>query len=146
MLWSPRPWLARVRCEDCAFERLVSFSEHKHLDGVFEWPAAQQQERDAVRLANPKITLREKERVGTGAALRTPTPSTPQSGHLYFGQRRTLLLWLTCAPPLLLIPAATMSSAEFGVQYRRFLHTGSGMAVANLPDVTQIASTGRVLS
>src|SRR5713101_2453688 len=34
--------------------------EHKHLDGVFDWIAAQQQARDLGRLANPKITRREK--------------------------------------------------------------------------------------
>src|SRR5439155_213884 len=32
--------------------------EHKHLDAVFDWIAAQQRERDAARLANPKLTLR----------------------------------------------------------------------------------------
>jgi hypothetical protein len=49
--------------------------EHKHLDGVFAWIAAQQQERDAVRLANPKISRREKQRISTGSALRIPAPS-----------------------------------------------------------------------
>ena len=34
--------------------------EHKHLDGAFAWIAAQQQARDAQRLASPKLTLREK--------------------------------------------------------------------------------------
>jgi Homeodomain-like domain len=34
--------------------------EHKHLDGVFEWIAAQQRERDATRLVSPKLTRREK--------------------------------------------------------------------------------------
>ena len=48
--------------------------EHKHLDGVFEWIAAQQQARDAVRLANPKISRREKQRIRTGAAPRMPAP------------------------------------------------------------------------
>jgi transposase len=48
--------------------------EHKHLDGVFAWIAAQQQARDAARLASPKITRREKQRLRAGAALRIPTP------------------------------------------------------------------------
>jgi homeodomain-containing protein len=43
--------------------------EHKHLDSVFEWIAAQQRERDAARLANPKLTLRAKQRI------RAATPS-----------------------------------------------------------------------
>ncbi len=44
--------------------------EHKHLDGVFAWIAAQQRERDAARQANPKITLREKKRIRAA----TPPP------------------------------------------------------------------------
>jgi hypothetical protein len=36
---------------------------HKHLDAVFEWIAVEQRERDAVRLANPKLTLRERRRI-----------------------------------------------------------------------------------
>jgi hypothetical protein len=43
--------------------------------------------------------------------------------------------------------AATMSAAQFGQRYRRFLDrladTGAAMAVANLPDVTQIAALRR---
>jgi hypothetical protein len=35
--------------------------EHKHLDGAFAWIAAQQQARDAQRLASPKLTRREKQ-------------------------------------------------------------------------------------
>ena len=46
--------------------------EHKRLDGVFAWIAAQQHERDAARLANPKITLREKQRLRAGSAPRIP--------------------------------------------------------------------------
>lgn len=38
-------------------------AEHKHLDGVFAWIAAQQRDRDAARLANPKLTRREKKRI-----------------------------------------------------------------------------------
>jgi hypothetical protein len=41
--------------------------DHKHLDGVFEWIAAQQRERDVARLANPKITLRDKKRIRAAA-------------------------------------------------------------------------------
>jgi len=37
--------------------------EHPRLDGVFTWIAAQQRERDAARLANPKLTLRTKQRI-----------------------------------------------------------------------------------
>jgi hypothetical protein len=46
--------------------------ESKHLDGAFAWIAAQQQQRDAARLANPKLTGREKRRVRTGVPVRTP--------------------------------------------------------------------------
>jgi Helix-turn-helix domain len=46
--------------------------EHKHLDGVFAWIAAHQQDRDAVRLANPKITRREKQRIRNGSRPRIP--------------------------------------------------------------------------
>jgi hypothetical protein len=49
--------------------------EHKHLAGVFEWIAAQQHERDAARLANGKISLREKQRIRAGAAPRIPASS-----------------------------------------------------------------------
>jgi hypothetical protein len=37
--------------------------EHPRLDGVFTWIAAQQRECDAARLANPKLTLRTKQRI-----------------------------------------------------------------------------------
>jgi hypothetical protein len=46
--------------------------DHQHLDGVFAWIAAQQRERDAARLANPKITLRDKKRIRAAA---TPPPA-----------------------------------------------------------------------
>jgi Winged helix-turn helix len=49
--------------------------EHKHLAGVFEWIAAQQHERDAARLANRKISLREKHRIRAGSAPRIPASS-----------------------------------------------------------------------
>ena len=49
--------------------------EHEHLDGVFEWIAAQQQARDAGRLANPKLSRREKQRIRIGAAPRIPASS-----------------------------------------------------------------------
>jgi hypothetical protein len=48
--------------------------EAKHLDGAFAWIAAHQQQRDAARLANPKLTGREKRRVRAGVPVRTPTP------------------------------------------------------------------------
>jgi len=43
--------------------------DHKRLDGVFAWIAVQQRERDAARLAHPKITLRDKKRIRAAAAL-----------------------------------------------------------------------------
>src|SRR3989475_2302620 len=49
--------------------------DYPHLDGVFAWIAAQQQERDAARLANPKISGRERPRIRAGSAPRTPAPS-----------------------------------------------------------------------
>ena len=51
---------------------------HKHLDGAFAWIAAQQQQRDAARLANKKLTGREKRRLRAGAPVRTPSPPSPQ--------------------------------------------------------------------
>jgi transposase len=48
--------------------------EHKHLDGVFGWIATQQQQRDAVRLANPKVSGREKQRIRAGSTPRIPAP------------------------------------------------------------------------
>ena len=48
--------------------------EYPHLDGVFTWIAAQQRERDAARLANPKLSGREKHRLRAGAPLRVPSP------------------------------------------------------------------------
>src|SRR5207249_9682608 len=71
--------------------------EHKHLDGVFAFIAAQQQQRDAARLASPKLTRREKDRLHAGSALRTPAP-LPGSGHLYLGQERTFLLCVDTPP------------------------------------------------
>ena len=50
--------------------------EHKHLDGVFAWIAAQQQQRDAGRLTNRKLSLREKHRIRTGSAPRIPAASS----------------------------------------------------------------------
>src|SRR5881409_1988286 len=49
--------------------------EHKHLDGVFAFIAAQQQQRDAAGLASPKLTRREKDRLHAGSALRAPALS-----------------------------------------------------------------------
>jgi hypothetical protein len=43
--------------------------DHKRLDGVFAWIAAQQRDRAAARLANPKITLRDKKRIRAAATL-----------------------------------------------------------------------------
>ena len=49
---------------------------HKHLDGVFAFIAAQQQQRDAARLASPKLTRREKDRLHAGSAPAGPRPVT----------------------------------------------------------------------
>jgi len=46
--------------------------DHKRLDGVVAWIPVQQRERDAARLANPKITLRDKKRIRAATAL-SPT-------------------------------------------------------------------------
>jgi error-prone DNA polymerase len=47
---------------------------HKRLDAAFAWIAAQQHQRDAARLANPKLTGRQKGRLRPGAPIRTPAP------------------------------------------------------------------------
>lgn len=49
--------------------------EHKHLDGVFAWIAAHQQERDVTRLASLKISRREKQRIRASSPPRFPAPS-----------------------------------------------------------------------
>jgi len=58
--------------------------DYPHLDGVFAWIAAQQQERDVARLANPKISGREKQRIRAGSAPRIPgvEPHAPRHGRL----------------------------------------------------------------
>jgi hypothetical protein len=48
---------------------------HEHLDGAFAWIAAQQRARDAARLANPKISLRAKQRIRTAVAPGCSDPS-----------------------------------------------------------------------
>jgi hypothetical protein len=45
-----------------------SVVDHERLDGVFAWIAVQQRARDAARLANPKITLRDKKRIRAASA------------------------------------------------------------------------------
>ena len=50
--------------------------EYPHLAGVFTWIAARQHERDAARLANPKLSGREKQRLRAGTPLRAPAPRT----------------------------------------------------------------------
>jgi len=42
---------------------------NKHLADTLEWIAEQQRQRDRERLANPKITLREKKRIRMAADL-----------------------------------------------------------------------------
>ena len=51
--------------------------EHKHLDGVFAWIAAQQHDRDAARLANPKVTLRAKKRLRAAASSSSASSADP---------------------------------------------------------------------
>ena len=51
--------------------------EHKHLDGVFAWIAAQQHDRDAARLANPKVTLRAKKRLRAAASSSAASSADP---------------------------------------------------------------------
>jgi transposase len=51
---------ARRFAKDHAELQPGTIVEHKHLDGAFAWIAAQQQARDAHRLASRKVTLREK--------------------------------------------------------------------------------------
>jgi hypothetical protein len=68
---------ARLYPKDHAQLEPGAVVEHKHLDGVFAWIAAQQQERDVTRLANPKISQREKQRIRAGAAPRSPAASPP---------------------------------------------------------------------
>ena len=41
--------------------------EHKRLDGVFAWIAAQRRERNAARLTNPKLSLRAKKGIRTAS-------------------------------------------------------------------------------
>ncbi|MGH7646266.1 MAG: ISNCY family transposase, partial [Gemmatimonadales bacterium] len=62
---------ARLFPKDHARVAPGTIVEHKHLDGVFQWIAAQQAERDAARLASPKLTRREKKH------LRPTTPPAP---------------------------------------------------------------------
>jgi hypothetical protein len=66
---------ARLQPKDHAHLDPGVVVEHKHLDGVFAWIEAQQQERDAARLANPKLSGREKQRIRGGSTPRTPAPS-----------------------------------------------------------------------
>jgi hypothetical protein len=61
--------------------------ESKHLDGAFAWIAAQQQQRDAARLANPKLTGREKRRArpdpGPSTTLNPDSSTWERSGRFY---------------------------------------------------------------
>ena len=62
---------ARLFPKDHARVEPGTIVEHKHLDGVFQWIAAQQADRDAARLASPKLTRREKQH------LRPTPPPAP---------------------------------------------------------------------
>lgn len=48
---------------------------HKHLDGAFAWITQQQQARDAERLANGSLRVRERRRVRAGQPVRTSPPA-----------------------------------------------------------------------
>jgi len=71
-----RPLPARLFPKDHAQLAPGAVVEYPHLDGVFTWIAAQQCERDAARLANRKLSGREKQRLRTGQPLRAPAPCT----------------------------------------------------------------------
>jgi hypothetical protein len=68
------PLAARLYPKDHAQLAPGAVVEYPHLDGVFTWIAAQQRERDAARLANPKLSGREKHRLRAGTPLRVPSP------------------------------------------------------------------------
>jgi hypothetical protein len=67
--------LADVRLRPCcsgrSHGRALAAPERpglEHLHGVFAWIAARQHDRDAARLANPKVTLRAKKRLRAAAS------------------------------------------------------------------------------
>jgi hypothetical protein len=67
-----RLFAARLYPKDHSHIDPGAVGEHKRLDGVFEWIAAQQRDRGAARLTNPEITVREKQRIHAGSAPRIP--------------------------------------------------------------------------
>ena len=69
------PLAARLFPKDHAQLAPGAVVEYPHLDGVFTWIAAQQRERDAARLANPKLSGREKHRLRAGAPARSRSPT-----------------------------------------------------------------------
>jgi len=71
-----RPLAAHLFPKDHAQLAPGAVVEYPHLDGVFTWIAAQQRARDAARLANPKLSGREKQRLRAGQPLRAPAPRT----------------------------------------------------------------------
>jgi hypothetical protein len=71
-----RPLAARLYPKDHAQLAPGAVVEYPHLDGVFTWIAAHQRARDAARLANPKLSGREKHRLRAGSPLRAPVPRT----------------------------------------------------------------------
>ena len=73
--------------------------DHQRLDGVFAWIAAQQRERDAARLANPKITRARSSGSAPARPSAFPPPVPSKTGHLYLGQRRTFLLCVDITIP-----------------------------------------------
>jgi hypothetical protein len=57
----------RVHHKETARISQGTIVENKHLGAAFEFIAAKQKERDAKKLANPKVTLREKKRMKAAA-------------------------------------------------------------------------------
>jgi hypothetical protein len=67
-----------------------SVVDHKRLDGVFAWIAAQQRERDAARLANPKITLRDKKRISFRRRFGGPAGTSDNAFSVNFRAKESL--------------------------------------------------------
>ena len=71
-----RPLAARLFPKDHAQIAPGAVVAYPHLAGALTWIAAQQRERDQARLANPKLSGREKQRLRAGRPLRVPASPT----------------------------------------------------------------------
>ncbi len=71
-----RPLAARLFPKDHAQIAPGAIVAYPHLAGALTWIAAQQRERDQARLANPKLSGREKQRLRAGRPLRVPASPT----------------------------------------------------------------------